>query len=250
MPAQSASEFFSSIPLITKYVVGSSVVMSIVSSGMIDPYYFVLLFPLNWQYWRLLTNVFYFGPLAFPVLINLMMFLQYSKQMEEEHFKGRAADYVWCLILGVLFMTPFAWYFGMMMLSISLMLYLVYIWCNSNPRMTLSLMFIPIQIPSVYFPWALLLLNYALRRSFRAELVGIVAGHIYYFLTEEYPARFNKQLIYTPGFLLNIFPPTTLKVHGFSAPGRSQVGQQTTQQRIRNPFSGGHSWGSGRRLGN
>lgn len=222
--------------------------MSIVSSGMMSPYYFVLMFPLRMQFWRLFTNVLYFGPLSFPTLINLMMFLQYSKQMEQEHFKGRAADYVWCLLLGVCFMTPFAWYFEMYMLSIALMMYLVYIWCNSNPRMTLSLMFIPIQIPSVYFPWALLLLNYALRRSILPELVGIFAGHIYYFLTEEYPVRFNKQVIYTPNFLLNLFPPTTLRVHGFSAPGRSSVGQQP-QQRVRNPFTG-HQWGSGRRLGN
>jgi Derlin-2/3 len=101
-------------------------------------------------------------------------------------------------------------------------------------------MFIPITIPSRYFPWALMGLHVLMGGSPIPDLVGIVCGHIYHYLDDYYPRLYGRRILKTPQFLYSIFPPTRM-AHGLGGP----IQQQQQQQQQRGP-----NWGAGRRLGN
>lgn len=82
------------------------------------------------------------------------------------------------------------------------------------------------------------------------DLVGIIAGHMYYFVMLYYPREYNKVLLQTPGFLLSLFPPNRMNVTGFAlnmnTPSARQQ-QQQQQQQMERPAA--YRWGAGRRLG-
>lgn len=76
------------------------------------------------------------------------------------------------------------------------------------------------------------------------ELLGILVGHLYYFLMFKYPQELGgPTLLQTPAFLKRIFPDSSGGVHTFGVPP-----QADTSRRGRGIF-GGHDWGRGYTLG-
>ena len=82
----------------------------------------------------------------------------------------------------------------------------------------------------------------------RASIAGLVASHVYYYLTSIYPNQGGARYLQTPQFLKRLFPsaPTRGFRGGFS--GQSASGSSTATNTNSNLF-GRHSWGSGQRLG-
>lgn len=169
--------------------------------------------------------------------------LQYSSKLEKDTFGGRSADYVFMLLFGSFFMLIAAYFLSMPIVSYTLLMYIIYVWCNLNTNAHLSLFMIPFQIPARYFPWAFMMFHVLLGGSIVSDLIGIVIGHAYYFVMFYYPREYHKTLISTPGFLLNWFPPQRMSVHGLNQ-SSSQPAPQRAQQTM-----GPHRWGDGRRLG-
>jgi derlin-1 len=80
------------------------------------------------------------------------------------------------------------------------------------------------------------------------ELVGILSGHLYFFLMFKYQQEFRgPSLLATPDFLYSWFPNQTGGVRGF--------GVAPVQPQAPRPGGGvgtgarGYNWGQGRRLG-
>ena len=68
--------------------------------------------------------------------------------------------------------------------------------CGSNPAM---LMLINIHfLQAFYFPWAMLALDVIFGSQILPDLLGIVAGHLYYFLTVLHPLSTGKNILKTP----------------------------------------------------
>lgn len=80
------------------------------------------------------------------------------------------------------------------------------------------------------------------------ELIGILVGHLYFFLKFKYPQEYDgPELLNTPKILEHYFPPQRGGIRGFgNTPPQRAGGQQSGQGR--NLF-GGHNWGQGRVLG-
>ncbi|KAG2393150.1 hypothetical protein C9374_009727 [Naegleria lovaniensis] len=210
-------------PFVTKHIgVFAFAMTCAVSFKFISPYYFVLLFDrifsTDIEFWRLITSAFFFGGFGMNFLFAFLIFIQYSAQLEKDRFDGRVADYIFCIIVGILAMSVFAYFTSAMLLSSSLMMYLVYIWCNFHPDSNLRLMFVPVEVPSRYFPFALAALHIVLGGGMETLIedgIGILCGHIYYFLDEKYPQEYGSRLLTTPSLLYWIFPPNTMpQVHG------------------------------------
>jgi len=74
------------------------------------------------------------------------------------------------------------------------------------------------------------------------ELVGILIGHMYFFLMFKYPQDFGgPSLLSTPSFLYSFFPNRRGGVAGYGqAPASAPAGG--------GGFGGGHAWGQGNRL--
>jgi hypothetical protein len=175
--------------------------------------------------------------------------LDYSSKLERDQFNGRSADFVFMLLLGAIPMLLAAYLLNIPVLSFTLMTYMLYIWCNLNSNALLSLFMLPFQIPARYFPWALMAFHMLMGGSPIYDLIGIIAGHMYYFVMFYYPREYNKVLLQTPGFLLSLFPPNRMNTTGFALNMNSSSGRQQRQPQQQMERPAAHRWGPGRRLG-
>jgi Derlin-2/3 len=106
--------------------------------------------------------------------------------LEEGDFRGRTANFVLMLIFGVVSMTLVASYVGVHFLGSALTFMMVYVWGRRNPDVKMSFLgFFTFNAP--YVPWVMLGFSVLLGNSVTIDLIGIVVGHMYYFLEYVYP---------------------------------------------------------------
>ena len=82
----------------------------------------------------------------------------------------------------------------------------IYVWCRKNPHMNIQFLFLPMKSP--WFPVVLLVFHYiSYGRILDSDIAGMLAGHIYYYLTDVLPklAKARKwkrtEFLKTPRFL-------------------------------------------------
>lgn len=175
------------------------------------------------QFWRLLSSFLYFGSFSLDFLFHLYFVVRYSKLLEEGNtthtyiyfymlylllknmynihnvyllttgtFRRRTADYIFMLIfcaaLIIIFAVTFENFGKIKFLGHPLAFTMVYVWGrapeNVNIRMALFGLF---QFNAPYLPWTLLLFSLFIGNPIETDLLGIVVGHIYYFLEYVYP---------------------------------------------------------------
>ena len=168
---------------------------------------------LRGQYWRLFSSFFFFGYFSLDFFFHLYFVVRYCRLLEEGNFRGRTADFIFMILFGAILMLIFAVTFkkfwNLQFLGYPLAFMMVYIWArtpeNVGVRMSLMGLF-PFNAP--YLPWVLLLFSLFLGNNIKNDLLGILVGHMYYFLDSVYPyvaeirGWRQKKIIVTP-FLLN-----------------------------------------------
>ena len=103
---------------------------------------------------------------------------------------------------------PFVKSRASMFLGPSLTFMVVYVWARRNQFVRLSL-FGLFTFTAPYLPWVLVGLDMLLGASPVKDLLGIFAGHIYYFFEDVYPRMNNGfKLLATPSILVALFGET------------------------------------------
>ncbi|UJR34468.1 hypothetical protein I4U23_021875 [Adineta vaga] len=154
----------------------------------------------HFEIWRLLTSVFVYF-LGLKYLVKLYFLYQYSSRLETDTFSDRPADYIFCLTFLWICNIIVGLTFSMPILMISMIMSVVYIWCQLNQQIIVSFWF-GMKFKAMYLPWALLIFNWIVNKSFKEDFFGIIIGHLYYFLIFKYPRDFGgARLIRTPTFL-------------------------------------------------
>lgn len=127
-----------------------------------------------------------------------------------------------------------------------LVLAVLYVWCQLNKDQIVNFWF-GTQFKAMYLPWVLFAFNVVISGGGLMELIGILVGHLYFFLMFKYPQDFGgPSLLSTPQFLYNWFPNSGGGIYGqapsstAAAPGGGGGG---------GPRFRGHAWGQGNRLG-
>lgn len=241
--AQNADDFFNSIPQITKYICGFSFLLTLMGSLKIVSAYSFLLFPSfvfssKLQLWRLLTSLVFLGGFSLNFVFNFMFLLNFMQNLEKDHYETRKGDFVFLILFGSFFLILIGVFMELPLLSYAFMAYIVYIWCNLNPTRDVALFLIPIQVKAIYFPWALLALHTLMGASPLDDIIGILVGHLFYFLDVKYPETSGKRFLKTPEFLKQLFPNKQINIHGYNVQNQNQPNPQN------NYFAG-----NGRRLG-
>lgn len=96
-----------------------------------------------------------------------------------------------------------------------------------------------------YLPWALFGVNFMLGGGGMSDLVGIIVGHLYYFVMMKYPAEQGVTLVQTPQFMYDYLP--NHQAASYMAPERPT--RQNPSATGQNPTAPtGYHWGRGRRL--
>ncbi|XP_044495415.1 derlin-2.2-like isoform X2 [Mangifera indica] len=148
-------------------------------------------------------------------LFHMFFLARYCKLLEENSFRGRTADFLYMLLFGATFLTGTVLTGGMIpylsesfakiiFLSNSLTLMMVYVWSKQNPFIHMSFLGL-FTFTAAYLPWVLLGFSVFVGASAWVDLLGMIAGHAYYFLEDVYPQMTGRQPLKTPSFIKALF---------------------------------------------
>ncbi|RWS09248.1 Derlin-1-like protein [Dinothrombium tinctorium] len=242
------SNWFKSLPIFTRYWFALSVAFPVAGRlGLISPYLVILNdhFIKKFQIWRPVTALFYYplgGGSGFHYLMNLYFLYNYSIRLETGTFNGRPADYLFLLLFNWISITIVAYWCNIMLLMDPMILSVLYIWSQLNKDVIVTFWF-GTQFKAMYLPWVLLGFNMIMGGGGLFELIGIIVGHLYYFLVFKYPEMHGgSPLIETPAILYDYFPSTPGRGGIYAQPPASTA--YTRQER-----TPGHQWGRGHTLG-
>ncbi|XP_002514197.2 derlin-1 [Ricinus communis] len=199
----SPAEYYNSLPPITKaYGTLCLFFTAAYQLGVFDLVHIALIYQLvfsRFQVWRLFTNFFFLGKFSINFGIRLLMIARYGVQLEKGPFDRRTADFLWMVIFGALSMLilsaiPFFW---TPFLGTSLVFMLLYVWSREFPNAQISIYGL-VTLKAFYLPWTMLALDVIFGSPLMPDLLGIIAGHLYYFLTVLHPLATGKILLKTP----------------------------------------------------
>ncbi|KAL4234371.1 Derlin 1 [Mactra antiquata] len=248
MASNDIGDWYRGIPQISKYWFTGSVVVPLVARfGLINPTYLILLSDAvirKFQIWRPITAVFYYpisGPRGFHYLMNLYFLYSYSTRLETGIFDGKPAEYVFMLLFNWLCLVIIGFAADLMLLMDPMILSVLYVWCQLNKDTVVSFWF-GTRFKAMYLPWILLAFNMIVGGGGLQELLGIIVGHVYFFLMFKYPQDFGGvRLISTPQFLYKYFPNRRGGVSGF---GQAPASTRRPNNDDNND-PGRHHWGRG-----
>ncbi|XP_073154927.1 derlin-2.2 [Henckelia pumila] len=217
--AQAVEEWYKQMPIITRSYLTAAIVTTIgCSLDIISPYDLYLnpkLVVKHYQIWRVFTNFLYFRKMDLDFLFHMFFLARYCKLLEENSFRGRTADFFYMLLFGASVLTGIVLIGGMIpyvsesfakiiFLSNSLTFMMVYVWSKQNPFIHMSFLGL-FTFTAAYLPWVLLGFSVLVGASAWVDLLGMIAGHAYYFLQDVYPRMTGRRPLRTPGFIRSLF---------------------------------------------
>ena len=260
-----ASEWFRSLPVITQYWFGGTVMCTLAGNfGIISPMQFVWSWASirhKFELWRVFTCFCYAGPFAFETLITVYMLYTMSLRYEQgSPFNtgagGGTADYAFAMLFAMaLMLVTYPLVVGFFpippIFSKNLVYFVMYVWSKRNPTAQANIWGIPMQ--AIYLPFAYLALTVFMGNPYFNLLHGLVVGHLYYFLVDVFPQVYGKDLLVTPNFLIDQFgvgqyrPDRPLQRDEAARPAPGAAGAAAAAA---GGGGGGHVWGGvGRPLG-
>ncbi|XP_023531299.1 derlin-1-like [Cucurbita pepo subsp. pepo] len=199
----SPAEYYNSLPPISKaYGTLCLLATTVFQLGLLNPNFIALHFGLifkRFQVWRLFTNFFFLGKFSINFGIRLLMIARYGVQLENGPFQRRTADFLWMMIFGALTLLVLSAIpiFYSSFLGISLVFMLLYVWSREFPTAQINIYGL-VTLKAFYLPWAMLALDVIFGSPLVPDLLGILAGHLYYFLTVLHPLAGGKNILKTP----------------------------------------------------
>ena len=209
--------FYFRIPPITRYYL-TCVFITATIATYIKPlqmviYYIFLDYQLVFNYyqiWRLFTNILFVGGFSSSFLFFLIMIYLRFKEVEQNAIVLRVyAKFIMMLFYLLLFLNIinicsykiFDIKPGFT-LAQQLLLAFIYIDSKREPQKTINLYFLPIK--NALYPYALIVFNIVSGQGIFDNIVGIIAGNIYYFLEDVLPVQKNIKILKTPKFLVDL----------------------------------------------
>ena len=162
------------------------------------------------QFWRIFSSFVFLGSFSLDFLFHLYFVVRYCRLLEEGPYRGKRADFLFMLLFGALCMLAVvactSMFAKMKFLGHPFGLFMTYIWSrwpeNVHVRMSLLGLF---TFSAPYLPWVILLFSMFIGNPIETDALGIIVGHIFYFLDSIYPqvaeARgwSRKRILVTPG---------------------------------------------------
>lgn len=197
---------YRSIPIISRtfFTLGLGVTI-LTYLDFISPYNLIYSWPhlKRLELWRAVSTFVYWGPATLDVLIHQIFMLKYSVMLEDSC--SDPAEFLYMLLVGMGLILGIGSVLNMSKLSSSLSTYLIYIWCKKNPLIMVQYMNI-LNIPAYYTPCLMLLFSFLLEKKVpQNDIVGIIAGHTYFYLKSVHAKTSGKDVLATPKLLKLLF---------------------------------------------
>ena len=155
---------------------------------------------------------------------------------------GNLADVLWMFVFGCTMLLGLGWLFSLRFHALPLFMMVIYVWSRRHPEEQTS--FYMFTFKAAYLPWVMLASAFVMGDDITRDLLGIVTGHVYYFLQEVLPHTESPfkgvHLLRTPDALYRVMqlPPTNAAAAYVAM--RGGVPRPPPQPRV---------WGPGRVLG-
>jgi len=202
MDFQSIKDF----PPITRMYLILSILANIMCfAQIIKPIHLFLNFQLiifHFNFWRLFSHAFFFGQIGIKAFFYIFFFSRYSKALEMYSFQGKKENYLYLLIFGNSIMILFKLFiYEAQFLGPAITNMIVYLWGKKNAQQQINLVNI-LHIRGSSLPFVLTLSSLVMKqKTLKLDLLGIIAGHLYYYLEEIYPRLIGGQkILRAPGF--------------------------------------------------
>lgn len=206
--AVTLEQWYRSMPVVTRsYLTLSFLTTAGCALELISPfsvYYNSHLIFRKYQVWRLFTNFFFFGSLGMDFVFHMFFLSRYCRLLEEGTFRGRSADFFYMLLFGSALLSCVAPFINIQFLGASLTFMMVYVWGRRNRYVQMSFLGL-FSFTAPYLPWVLLIFSCMLGSSPVVDLLGMAAGHVYYFLEDVYPTMTNRRVLSTPAVVRYAF---------------------------------------------
>ena len=122
--------------------------------------------------------------IMFPVDSHSLFFC--SLRLETGVFDGRPADYFFMLLFNWMLAIIVALFMSIPFIMDPMVMSILYVWCQLNKDTIVNFWF-GTQFKAMYLPWVLFGFNMIIAGGGVMELVGILIGHMYFFLMFKYP---------------------------------------------------------------
>ena len=115
----------------------------------------------------------------------------------EDYFAGKAPDFVVMVLFNMFAVALYSFLYGnYMVLNQSFIFALMYVWCQLVPDAQIVLWFFPVT--SKNLPWVLIAFSVLTGGDPFTDLIGIAAGHSYYYLKHVLPTSHGYDFLRTP----------------------------------------------------
>ena len=142
------------------------------------------------------------GPFSLPFLFGIVKMYYVFKSLEE-HFVGKYADFATCLLFNAVFGLLVAYLANRyVIMEAPFVFSLIYVWSKLMPDLQMSIWGFPVM--SANLPWVMMAFSLFTGGDIFTDLVGVVIGHTYIFLTKILPDSHGYNLLKTPGFLVTL----------------------------------------------
>ena len=210
--------FYFKITPISRYYITILFITAIIATYMkplqIVIYYIFLDYKLVFNYfqiWRLFTNVLFIGGFSTSFLFFNVMMYMHIQNVEKTAIVTRVyATFVMMIVYLLIFLNIINLIslkiFGFepgFTLAQQLLLAFIYVDSKREPQKMLNLYFIPVK--NAFYPYALIIFNIVSGGGIYDNIIGIIAGNIYYFLVGVLPVTKNLKILKTPKFLVDLF---------------------------------------------
>ncbi|PVZ99805.1 hypothetical protein BB558_000929 [Smittium angustum] len=210
--ANPIEQWFFGIPVITRTYFVSTLLLTLAVKlemvNMLSLYFDYKLVFSRSEYWRLITTFLYFGNLDVDWMFNMYFIVRYMRDVEEGYHRNRTGDYLWLLVVACTLLLVLSSIISLPFMGTALNYTITYIWSRQNPYIMMSFLgFFNFTAP--YLPWVMMAVSALINNKAPInDLIGIFAGHILWFLEDEWPRRPESngyRVLKAPIFIQRLF---------------------------------------------
>ena len=182
--------WYLNLPVVTRtYVTACCLTAAAITFHVVEPIKLYLNFDrivARHEYWRLVTTFIFFGSLNGNFFFHMHYLCNYFSRLENQCYRTRPVSFLVMLFSGAVLMIFAAYFLNILFLSSTMILYVLYVWCRRNPHEQLSI-FGVLTVSAPYLPYLFILISLTMKQPVQDELLGIVVGHTFWFVTDVAP---------------------------------------------------------------
>lgn len=192
---------------VTKLYAFSAVTLSVLCSLKVleinDVFYHPLVVKMNGEWYRLFTGLIFYGDFNVQSLVSLISFSKIASDIESVAFAGNSADFIIFLLFGAISNWIIASFTNQIIFSTILRSMVFYYYSKSFKDQTMRIQGLPFDIKGSFAPFIITALSLyeGGPKNVIFDVLGIVVGHIYYFIHDVMQVRYGTSLLQAPVFL-------------------------------------------------